>query len=63
MPTRRRRPRRGASCTGLAENQLLRDLPVVPLWSGHGHAVWAPRVHDVTATPFTGLVLAGIGVS
>ncbi len=36
---------------------------MVPLWSGHGHAVWAPRVHDVTATPFTGLVLAGIGVS
>jgi len=47
----------------LAENQLLRDLPVAPLWSGHGHAVWAPRVHDVTATPFTGPVLAGIGVS
>ncbi|MFJ7215798.1 ABC transporter substrate-binding protein [Amycolatopsis sp. NPDC098790] len=47
----------------LAENQLLRDLPVAPLWSGHGHAVWAPRVHDVTTTPFTGPVLAGIGVS
>ncbi|MGW3964788.1 peptide ABC transporter substrate-binding protein [Amycolatopsis sp. NPDC005003] len=47
----------------LAENQLLRDLPVAPLWSGHGHAVWAPRVHDVTATPFTGPLLAGIGVS
>ncbi|MGW4063739.1 peptide ABC transporter substrate-binding protein [Amycolatopsis sp. NPDC004747] len=47
----------------LAENQLLRDLPVAPLWSGHGHAIWAPRVHDVTATPFTGPVLAGIGVS
>ncbi len=47
----------------LAENQLLRDLPVVPLWSGHGHAVWGSRVHDVTATPFTGPVLAGIGVS
>ncbi|MEU0792172.1 ABC transporter substrate-binding protein [Amycolatopsis sp. NPDC005961] len=47
----------------LAENQLLRDLPVAPLWSGHGHAVWAPRVHDVLTTPFTGPVLAGIGVS
>ncbi|MEV7098570.1 ABC transporter substrate-binding protein [Amycolatopsis sp. NPDC051045] len=47
----------------LAENQLLRDLPVAPLWSGHGHAVWSSRVHDVTATPFTGPVLAGIGVS
>ncbi|RSM48312.1 ABC transporter substrate-binding protein [Amycolatopsis balhimycina DSM 5908] len=47
----------------LAENQLLRDLPVVPLWSGHGHAVWSSRVHDVTTTPFAGPVLAGIGVS
>jgi oligopeptide transport system substrate-binding protein len=47
----------------LAENQLLRDLPVAPLWSGHGHAVWSSRVHDVTTTPFTGPVLAGIGLS
>ncbi|WP_328450575.1 peptide ABC transporter substrate-binding protein [Amycolatopsis sp. NBC_00438] len=44
----------------LAENQLLRDLPVAPLWSGHGHAVWGDRVHDVVTTPFTGPVLAGI---
>ncbi|MEA5365600.1 ABC transporter substrate-binding protein [Amycolatopsis sp., V23-08] len=44
----------------LAENQLLRDLPVAPLWSGHGHAVWSERVHTVTTTPFTGPVLAGI---
>jgi oligopeptide transport system substrate-binding protein len=47
----------------LAENQLLRDLPVAPLWSGHGHAVWSSRTHDVKTTPFTGPVLAGIGVS
>jgi oligopeptide transport system substrate-binding protein len=47
----------------LVENQLLRDLPAAPLWSGHGHAVWSARVHDVTATPFTGPVLAGIGLS
>jgi oligopeptide transport system substrate-binding protein len=47
----------------LAENQLLRDLPVAPLWSGHGHAVWSSRVHDVLTTPFTGPVLTGIGVS
>lgn len=46
----------------LAENQLLRDLPVAPLWSGHGHAVWSPRVRDVTTTPFTGPVLAGISI-
>jgi oligopeptide transport system substrate-binding protein len=47
----------------LAENQLLRDLPVAPLWSGHGHAVWSSRVHDVTTTPFAGPALSGIGVS
>ncbi|WP_433664899.1 peptide ABC transporter substrate-binding protein [Nocardia sp. CA-128927] len=46
----------------LAENQLLRDLPVAPLWSGHGHAVWTPRVHDVTATPLRGIDLASISM-
>ncbi|MDT8912206.1 ABC transporter substrate-binding protein [Amycolatopsis sp. PS_44_ISF1] len=46
----------------VAENQLLRDLPVVPLWTGHGHAVWSPRVHEVTATPFAGLDLAGLAM-
>ncbi|WP_020667038.1 ABC transporter substrate-binding protein [Amycolatopsis nigrescens] len=46
----------------LAENQLLRDLPVTPLWSGHGHAVWSGRVHDVTATPFRGVELAAVSV-
>lgn len=44
----------------LAENQLLRDLPVAPLWSGHGHAVWSDRIHDVTTAPFTGPALAAI---
>ncbi|MBF6543534.1 peptide ABC transporter substrate-binding protein [Nocardia brasiliensis] len=47
----------------LAENQLLRDLPIAPLWSGHGHAVWAPRVHDVAATPLRGIDLAAISAS
>ncbi|OLZ46580.1 peptide ABC transporter substrate-binding protein [Amycolatopsis coloradensis] len=42
----------------LAENQLLRDLPVAPLWSGHGHAVWAERVADVKATAFGGVDLS-----
>ncbi|MEU3771200.1 ABC transporter substrate-binding protein [Amycolatopsis keratiniphila] len=46
----------------LVENQLLRDLPVVPLWSGHGHAVWADRVGDVKATAFGGVDLSGISV-
>ncbi len=44
----------------LAENQLLRDLPVAPIWSAHGHAVWSARAHDVTATPFAGISLATI---
>lgn len=46
----------------LAENQLLRDLPVAPLWSGHGHAVWAERVTDVKATSFGSVDLSGISV-
>ncbi|WP_069161448.1 ABC transporter substrate-binding protein [Nocardia altamirensis] len=46
----------------LTENQLLRDLPIVPLWSGHGHAVWTQRVRDVTATPMRGIDLASISV-
>lgn len=33
----------------LAENEILRELPVAPLWTKHGHAVWAERVRDVTA--------------
>jgi oligopeptide transport system substrate-binding protein len=44
----------------LAENQVLRDLPVIPLWSAHGHAVWGERVRDVTATPTHGVELAAI---
>ncbi len=46
----------------LVENQLLRDLPVAPLWSGHGHAVWAERVGEVKATPFGGVDLSAASV-
>ncbi|TCO53569.1 oligopeptide transport system substrate-binding protein [Actinocrispum wychmicini] len=42
----------------LAENQILRDLPVAPLWSAHGHAVWGPRVKDVIVTAAHGIDLA-----
>ncbi|GGM56257.1 peptide ABC transporter substrate-binding protein [Longimycelium tulufanense] len=42
----------------LAENQLLRDLPVIPLWSAHGHAVWSDRVFNVTAEALGGIDLA-----
>lgn len=52
----------GAQLYRLAENQLLRDLPLAPLWSGHGHAVWAPRVHGVAAAPLRGIDLAAISV-
>ncbi|MFD8500980.1 ABC transporter substrate-binding protein [Amycolatopsis sp. NPDC059657] len=41
----------------LAENQLLRDLPVAPLWSGHGHAIWPLKVSGVKANPLTGVDL------
>ncbi|ALG08990.1 ABC transporter substrate-binding protein [Kibdelosporangium phytohabitans] len=34
----------------LVENEVLRELHMVPLWTKHGHAVWAERVRDVTAT-------------
>ncbi|ONI89876.1 hypothetical protein ALI144C_04085 [Actinosynnema sp. ALI-1.44] len=34
----------------LVENEVLRELPLVPLWTRHGHAVWAERVRDVVAT-------------
>lgn len=46
----------------IAENQLLRELPVAPLWSGHGHAVWASRAHNVAAEPLQGIDLASISV-
>ncbi|MEV7555928.1 ABC transporter substrate-binding protein [Amycolatopsis sp. NPDC089917] len=46
----------------LVENQLLRDLPVAPLWSGHGHAVWADRAGDVTATTFGGVDLPAVSL-
>jgi oligopeptide transport system substrate-binding protein len=46
----------------LAENQILRDLPVVPLWSAHGHAVWNDRIRNVHSDPFRDLELAAIDV-
>ncbi|SFO97194.1 oligopeptide transport system substrate-binding protein [Amycolatopsis arida] len=44
----------------LAENQLLRDLPVAPLWSAHGHAVWTDRIAGVTPSPSLALNLPTI---
>jgi oligopeptide transport system substrate-binding protein len=47
----------------LAENQLLRDLPLVPLWSRHGHALWGDRVRAVPADPVRDLDLAAVELS
>jgi oligopeptide transport system substrate-binding protein len=44
----------------LVENEILRDLTIVPLWTGHGHAVWAERVRDVAAGAAHGIDLTAI---
>ncbi|WP_020661241.1 peptide ABC transporter substrate-binding protein [Amycolatopsis benzoatilytica] len=51
-------PEEAAQLFRVAENEALRDLPAVPVWIGHGHAVWSARVHDAVATPFSGIDLA-----
>jgi oligopeptide transport system substrate-binding protein len=47
----------GALAYRLAENMLLRDLPLVPLWSPHTHLVWSTRIKEVTADPYAGVRL------
>lgn len=47
----------------VAENQVLRDLPVIPLWSAHGHAVWGARVSGIHTDPYRDLDLAQLTVS
>lgn len=44
----------------LVENEVLRELHIVPLWTRHGHAVWAERVRDVAATAAHDIDLAAI---
>ncbi|MBP2325702.1 oligopeptide transport system substrate-binding protein [Kibdelosporangium banguiense] len=44
----------------LIENEILRDLTIVPLWTGHGHAVWSERVRDVTANAAHGIDLTAV---
>ncbi|WP_409186126.1 ABC transporter substrate-binding protein [Amycolatopsis sp. VS8301801F10] len=51
-------PEEAAQLFRVAENEALRDLPAIPLWTGHGHAVWSARVHDAAPTPFAGIDLA-----
>jgi oligopeptide transport system substrate-binding protein len=55
-------PEERAQMYRLAENQILRDLPVAPLWSGHGHAVWNERTRDVTASAGRGIDLPAVAV-
>jgi oligopeptide transport system substrate-binding protein len=50
-------PEDGVITARLAENSLLRDLPAIPLWSGHDHLVWSERVRGVTTDAFGGLRL------
>jgi oligopeptide transport system substrate-binding protein len=47
----------------LAENQVLRDLPVIPLWSAHGHAVWGQRVSGLHTDPYRDIELAALTIS
>jgi oligopeptide transport system substrate-binding protein len=44
----------------LIENEVIRELPLIPLWTEHGHAVWAERVRDVTANAAHGIDLTAI---
>ncbi|MCO1582521.1 ABC transporter substrate-binding protein [Crossiella sp. SN42] len=44
----------------LAENIALRELPLAPLWSPHGHLYWSTRLAEVTPDPVTGLRLSAI---
>jgi oligopeptide transport system substrate-binding protein len=44
----------------VAENQLLRDLPMAPLWSRHGHAVWSGRIRIGRTDPIRGIELAAV---
>ncbi|WP_158581616.1 peptide ABC transporter substrate-binding protein [Actinomadura spongiicola] len=53
-------PDEGVVPARLAESAMLRDMPLVPLWSRHDHLVWSDRVRGVTADAFTGLRLADL---
>jgi oligopeptide transport system substrate-binding protein len=53
-------PEERAQTYRLVENEILRELPIVPLWTVHGHGVWAPRVRDVAANADHGIDLTAI---
>jgi oligopeptide transport system substrate-binding protein len=51
------RPEESVIPARLAESSLLRDLPLIPLWSDHDHLVWSERLRGVAADAFGGLRL------
>lgn len=53
-------PTESAQLYRFAENQVLRDLPVAPLWSAHAHAVWTNRVGGIRVDPYRDIDLANI---
>ncbi|SDM15765.1 peptide ABC transporter substrate-binding protein [Allokutzneria albata] len=46
----------------LAENTVLRDLPMTPLWSAHGHLYWSKALSGVVTDPLRGVLLDRIEV-
>lgn len=55
-------PGEGVIPARLAESAMLRDMPLMPLWSRHDHLVWSERVRGVTAGAFAGLRLGGLTI-
>ncbi|MGP4028280.1 peptide ABC transporter substrate-binding protein [Actinomadura sp. 3N407] len=55
-------PGEGVIPARLAESAMLRDMPLMPLWSHHDHLVWSERVRGVTADAFTGLRLDALTI-
>jgi oligopeptide transport system substrate-binding protein len=56
------RPEDGVIPARLAESSLLRDLPLIPLWSDHDHLVWSERLSGVVADAFGGLRLDRLAI-
>ncbi|WP_157431524.1 peptide ABC transporter substrate-binding protein [Actinomadura hibisca] len=50
-------PEEAVTPARLAETALLRDMPVLPLWTPHDHLVWSERTSGVAADAFVGLRL------
>ncbi|MFB9909556.1 peptide ABC transporter substrate-binding protein [Allokutzneria oryzae] len=55
-------PAEAARFYRLAENTALRELPMTPLWSPHGHLYWSKRLFGVVTDPVRGALLDRIEV-